>query len=437
MMRTIHLIFPNDADIANALRYLLVFVQFRAESRFPLFAYPPYSRGAVRKDARGSADFAMASILTAAGFLLVPALILWACLRWPFAARLEPIVLCYAAGLLVGLSGLLPESAGPARTQVAEASIGLALPLLLFAVNLGAWRRLAGRAMLSMFLAVAAVVAVAVTLNYLFAARGVENPEELAGMAVGMYTGGIANVSAIKMALGVPDARYLLFATADTAVGALYVFFIIAAAPALFRRLLPAFPEAERDAYAEDAPQAALPRGRRAILPGLIALAAAGICVGLALAIAPFLTFMAQQIAVIVLLTTFGIVGSLIRPLRENPMATPLGMFLIYVFSFVIAASLDLAALADMDLSILVFVFAATFGSLALHALLCRLFNIDADTFVITSVAAILSPAFVPMAARALRNSAVLMSGMTMGILGFAIGNYLGIAVALLLARGG
>lgn len=379
----------------------------------------------------------MAGILTAAGFLAVPALILWACVRWPFAARLEPIVLCYAAGLLVGLSGLLPESAAPARTQVAETSIALALPLLLFAVNLGAWRRLAGRAMLSMALAVAAVVAVSVALHALFAARGTQAPEQLAGMAVGMYTGGIANVSAIKIALGIPDARYLLFAAADTAVGALYIFFILAAAPAFFRRLLPAFPETERQAYAEDGPQAALPRGSRAILPGLAALAAAAACVGLALAVAPLLTFMAPQIAIIVLITTFGIAGSLIRPLRENAMATPLGMFLIYVFSFAIAASLDLAALAGMDLSILVFVFAATFGSLALHALLCRLAGIDADTFIITSVAAILSPAFVPMAARALRNPAVLMSGMTMGILGFAIGNYLGIAVALVLARGG
>lgn len=379
----------------------------------------------------------MTSILAAIGFLGVPALILWACVRWPFAARLEPIVLCYAAGLLVGLTGLLPDSVAPARTGVAEASIGLALPLLLFAVNLGAWRHLAGRALLSMALAVTAVVAVSVALHVLFAARGTEAPEQLAGMAVGMYTGGIANVSAIKMALGVPDARYLLFATADTAVGALYVFFIISLAPAFFRRLLPAFPKAGQEAYADDAPQAALPRGRRAVLPGLIALAAAAACVGLALAIAPLLTFMAREIAIIVLITTFGIAGSLIRPLRENPMATPLGMFLIYVFSFAIAASLDLKALADMDPSILAFVFVATFGSLALHALLCRLFNIDADTFVITSVAAILSPAFVPMAARALRNSAVLMSGMTTGIIGFAIGNYLGIAVALLLAQGG
>jgi len=63
--------------------------------------------------------------------------------------------------------------------------------------------------------------------------------------------------------------------------------------------------------------------------------------------------------------------------------------------------------------------------------------GIDADTFLITSVAALMSPAFVPMVARSLGNPGILMSGMATGILGFAIGNYLGISVALLLASGG
>ena len=402
-------------------------------------ALPPGKRGTYTpfrfEKREGGAGFVMAGILAAIGFLAVPAAIVWMCRRVPLAARLEPIVLCYAAGLLVGLSGLLPESAAPARTQVAEASVGLALPLLLFAVNVHAWRRVAGRAMLSMFLAVTAVVAVSVALFHVFAARGTEAPEQLSGMAVGMYTGGIPNMGAIKLALGIPDARYILFATADTVVGALYVLFILTVAPAFFRRLLPPFPRSDAGADAP-APQDAAHR-QPAVVAGLIALAAAAVCVGLAVVLAPLLSFMDPRIGVIVLLTTFGIAGSLIPALRENPVAPHLGMFLIFVFSFAVAASLDLAALAGMDLSILVFVFVATFGSLALHALLCRLAGIDADTFVITSVAAILSPAFVPMAARALRNSAVLMSGMTMGILGFAIGNYLGIAVALLLARGG
>src|SRR5690606_6495684 len=241
--------------------------------------------------------FVMAGIMAAIGFLAAPAAIVWMCRKAPFARRFEPIVLCYAAGLLGGLSGLLPESVSPARTQVAEASVGLALPLLLFAVNVHAWRRVAGRAMLSMFLAVTAVVAVSVALFHVFAARGTEAPEQLSGMAVGMYTGGIPNMGAIKLALGIPDARYILFATADTVVGALYVLFIITVAPTFFRRLLPPFPRSDAGADAP-APQDAAHR-QPAVVAGLIALAAAAVCVGLAVVLAPLLSFMDPRIGVI------------------------------------------------------------------------------------------------------------------------------------------
>ncbi|MEZ4685529.1 MAG: DUF819 family protein [Bacteroidia bacterium] len=65
-----------------------------------------------------------------------------------------------------------------------------------------------------------------------------------------------------------------------------------------------------------------------------------------------------------------------------------------------------------------------------LHLLWAKLFRIDADTFIITSVAAICSPLFVPPVARALGNKAIITSGMTTGVLGFAVGNWLGLAVA-------
>ena len=48
-----------------------------------------------------------------------------------------------------------------------------------------------------------------------------------------------------------------------------------------------------------------------------------------------------------------------------------------------------------------------------------------------------MSPAFVPIVARSLRTPGLLLSGLATGLLGFAIGNYLGIAVALLLRSGG
>ncbi|MDO6481032.1 DUF819 family protein [Shimia thalassica] len=367
-------------------------------------------------------------------FLAAPALILWAARFVPLAQRLGPIVLCYIGGLALGLSGWLPESATAPRTTATEVSLALALPLLLFSVDIRSWGRVAGRAMVSMLFAVIAVVAVATALFIVFSSRGVDQPEQLAGMAVGMYTGGIANLGAIKLALSIPDERYLLFATVDTVVGAVYLLFVLTTAPRLVSTFLKPFPKgATVSQDIEDNTDA--DKTRKTMIAGsLIALLCAAVCVGLAVALAPVFSFASPDIMVIVLLTTFGLAASLIPQVRDNRYATPIGMNLVYAFSFCVAAAMDLTALKDMDLSVLIFIVLATFGSLTLHALACRLAKIDGDTFLITSVAALMSPAFVPMVARSLGNPAILISGMTTGILGFAIGNYLGITIALMLA---
>lgn len=70
------------------------------------------------------------------------------------------------------------------------------------------------------------------------------------------------------------------------------------------------------------------------------------------------------------------------------------------------------------------------FGSVILHAVFCKIFKIDTDTFIITSISAICSPPFVPVVASALKNKQIILSGLTTGIIGYAIGNYLGISFA-------
>ncbi len=374
-------------------------------------------------------------IIFALFFLAAPAALVFLTLRSSFAAKLGPIVLCYAIGLLLGLSGLIPESAQDIRNSVMEASLGLALPLLLFGVDIRAWTRVAGSAMVSMALAVVSVICVAALLFYLFRTQGLTDAEQLSGMAVGMYTGGIANMGAIKLALGIPEARYLLFATVDTVVGTVYLLLVLTVLPTMLSRFFAPFSEGAAEQIQQS--DSVSPQSGNLVVQGVIALIAAAVCVGIAVALAPVLPFGNPQILTIVLLTTLGICGSLLPILRLNSAAPHMGMYLIYVFSFCVAASMDLTALMNLNLSVLIFVFAATFGSFGLHMLLARLARIDRDTFLITSVAAVMSPAFVPMVSRSLKNPAVLMSGMATGILGFAIGNYLGISLALMLAGKG
>ena len=60
-------------------------------------------------------------------------------------------------------------------------------------------------------------------------------------------------------------------------------------------------------------------------------------------------------------------------------------------------------------------------------------FRINVDDYIITSTALSNSPPFVPVVAAALRNKAVVVPGMIIGVIGYAIGNYLGVAIAYLL----
>ena len=73
------------------------------------------------------------------------------------------------------------------------------------------------------------------------------------------------------------------------------------------------------------------------------------------------------------------------------------------------------------------------FTSIILHFILASIFRIDRDTVIITSTAAIYGPAFIGPVANAIKNKEVIVTGITMGLLGYAIGNYIGIGIGMLL----
>jgi uncharacterized membrane protein len=107
-------------------------------------------------------------------------------------------------------------------------------------------------------------------------------------------------------------------------------------------------------------------------------------------------------------------------------------MYIIYVFCFTVASMTRLDMLININRGVLLYVVIALFGSMLLHALLCKLCGIDSDTMIITSVSAICSPPFVPVVAGGLKNKNILISGLVTGIIGYAVGNYLGVSVAML-----
>ncbi len=385
------------------------------------------------------------TILFTLAFFIVPAGLLWLTHRQAWAQKLGIIALCYIAGLLLGNTVTLPPSVAAVQQTMSEATILLAMPLLLMTLDIRQWRKTAGKAMLSMIIATTSVMTLATCLFFAFRDRGADSAAHFAAMSVGVYTGGTPNLAAIKAGLQIPHNEYIVFHSLDTFVGAAYLLMMLTVGIRLFGGVFGPQPPADAADQDQDQDQARhydnddyaplLQRGNAREI--VMALLLAALVVAAALTVAGLHANLLQTernaAVAIVALTSFGIALSLSPGVRRLQLSYKLGMYLIYVFCFAVASLASVEQLAEVDAGIALFLLGTVLGSVLLHALLCRFARIDRDTFMVTSVAAVCSPPFVPMMARALGNPSAILSGMTTGIIGYALGNYLGISLGLLL----
>ncbi|MBO5805651.1 MAG: DUF819 family protein, partial [Tidjanibacter sp.] len=110
------------------------------------------------------------------------------------------------------------------------------------------------------------------------------------------------------------------------------------------------------------------------------------------------------------------------------------GMYLIYIFCLAMAMLADLSQLNwKVGFWVLIYQTIIVFGSLLVTVLLAKPFKVDADSAVITSDTLINSPLCAPMIAAAMKNKGAIMVGITNGLAGYAVGNYLGYLIFRLL----
>lgn len=416
-------------------------------------------------------------ILILLGVLYVglPVLIIHLCRKYVIFDRIGTILLAYLAGLIIGNIGILPSPSEQMLTLLTQEgttiekvgqliekgaliqtdliffrirkfqdtmtmlTIPLALPLLLFASDMRSWAGIAGKGILSMMLALISVVIVVLTGFFLFNDGGITDLWKVSGLMVGLYSGGTPNLAALKLMLDVEPETYILTHTYDTVVSAAYLFFLITIGQRFFKHVLPAFKgkskETVNDGGEEIMENHFLNRIFQAehmkstfltLLYALLIFAVAGI---LSMFIHPGF----QMLVVILTITTLSIVVSLISKIRVSKYSFSMGMYFILVFSVVVASMADFKTFSEIGTSLFYFVCYAIFTSLFLHVAFSKLFKIDADTVMVTSAALICSPPFVPMIAGAIKNREVIVSGITVGIVGYAIGNYLGVAMAFFL----
>ena len=154
----------------------------------------------------------------------------------------------------------------------------------------------------------------------------------------------------------------------------------------------------------------------------------------IAFGISLLLPNVSQMVVVILINYNSGIIASLIPWINKIEKTFQLGMYFILVFSFTVASMADLKVMFSIGfLGLFAYISYAYFGSLILHLILSKIFKVNADDFLITTTAFVFSPPFVPVVAGALKNKDVIITGITVGIIGYVVGNYLGVALGYFL----
>lgn len=391
-----------------------------------------------------------ATILTALYLLGIPLIVMLLGKRWKWIDKASPMTVLYVVGLL--FANLLPADNGifniddKTNTLISNLAVPLAIPLMLMGCNTGGWQ--IGKAMKVFLSGLLSVIVVIVTGFFLFRPEG--DPKgfaQVSAVATGLYTGGIPNTGAIKQGVGMSEELFLYVTGYDLIVTGLYLVFIILFGKSVFRKLLPVRNRRSRSNKTEDAvtdsttqidqqEEKVNPFDRAHIKVSLLAI---GITLVIA-AVSYLVSLLASKdgepnmTVLILLLTTLAIGASFLPSMHKQQHSFDIGLYCVYVFSLSIASACNLRTM-DLagSISILYYLCYIIIGSLVLQFLLARLLKIDGDSVMVCSIALINSPPFVPMAAAILKNRDVVVLGIAVGLLGYMLGNYLGIGIFHLL----
>lgn len=381
-------------------------------------------------------------------YVLVPVLIIECFKRWTWMKKIGTVVAAYAVGIIFALTGL---SHFDAETSAAAAAsfngiqkmlmsitVPLAIPLMLFNCDFKLWTKALPKTLWSLVGGLAAVLAAVISGYFIFRSPEVPEFNKVAAMMTGIYTGGTMNFNALGASLHVDENLITIVLAFEMVLTTPYIFFIIGGGYKVFRKILPYNDVTRRGRKDEDAETKDIENYQgmfhKKNVGGMFAgLGLSVLFLVIGAVLAKVLTGTLNELVVILTITTLSIIASFFKKVRELPKTFELGMFFILIFSVIVASLFDIYSLNGGSLMIGGFVAWVMLCAAGLHLLLCRIMHVSGDLFCVSQIALLCSPPFVPPVVGAMKNKKVLISGIAIGLVGYAVGTYLGVLIAYIL----
>ena len=378
-------------------------------------------------------------------YILFPLLIIEGFKRWKAVQKIGTVVLAYAVGIIASLCGVFqfPDPAVAAtfsklQSTIMSVAVPLAIPLMLFNCDFKLWTKALPKTAWALVTGIAAVV-VSVISGYFIFRNHVPEVAKVAGMMTGIYTGGTMNFNALGASLGVDKSVMAIVLAFQMVVTTPYIFFLLGGGYKIFRKLLPYKDITHKGRTDDGGVETADVENyhnmleKKNLLGMIKGLGLSFLFLAIGAGLALLITGTLNELVVILTITTLSIIASFFKKVRELPKTFELGMFFILVFSVIVASMFNINSVNGGSLYVGGFVLWIMGVSVALHLLLCRIAKVSGDLFCVCQVGLLCSPPFVPPIAGAMQNKKVLISGIVVGLVGYAIGTYCGALLAWIL----
>ena len=382
-------------------------------------------------------------------YLLSPVLIVCAFQKWSLVRKVGTVLIAYAVGIIMALSGLVsfaPDTAeaamfGKIQNWIMNIAVPLAIPLMLFNCDFKMWTKALPKTIYSLLGGILAMLIAVVSGYFVFRSQNIPQFPQVAAMMTGIYTGGTMNFNALGASLGVQGTTMAVVLAFEMVLTMPYILFIIAGGYKIFRKALPYADEtsgtaadAEHSAKVADVEDYSGMFRKKNVIGILCGLGLSLLFLVAGAGLSLLITGGLNELVVILTITTLAIAASFSKKVRALPKTFETGMVLILLFSVVVASLFDIKSVNMSSLMIGGFVLYIMVVALLLHLLFCRLTKVSGDLFTVSQVALLCSPPFVPPVVGAMKNKKVLISGIAIGLVGYAVGTYLGVMIACLLS---
>lgn len=400
----------------------------------------------------------MRIIIAVAIYLLFPIIIVSAFHKWKILQKIGTVILAYAVGIIMSLTGFVTFEPGTADAATFESiqklimniSVPLAIPLMLFNCDFKLWTRALPKTILALVGGIIAIAVAVISGFFIFRNTGVNDIENVSAMMTGIYTGGTMNFNALGAALGVDPTTITLVLTFQMLITFPLIMFITGGGYRLFRKILP-FPDESTtitinsniedhgiENYGMMLNKKVFPK---TMLGLLLSIGFLAIGAGLSLLLYNLGvvgdqetgTGKLNELVIILTITTLSIISSFSKKIRELPKTFELGMIFILIFSIAVASQFNPYSIDMSAISLGLFVLYIMLLSVIIHIIFCRFSKISGDLYTVAQVGLFCSPPFIPPVVGAMGNKKVLISGIVIGLIGYAIGTYMGVGIAYML----